>query len=159
MICTIHPGAVIGPSTELPETPALLSETLKPVWNVFSGEANELPRAFGNGAYCDVRDVAAMHVWCIEHASEAAGQRFIVNAGQGLPQALADVLHAAYPERTHLMVAGNPGEGYNRDFTYLRGGIDGTKATACTGTGYIKYDQAVRDTAKQMETWLTPSST
>lgn len=52
------------------------------------------------------------------------------------------------------MVSGNPQQGYNPDFSYSLGGIDGTKAVAWTGMTYIQYDQAVKDTAQQMEFWL-----
>ena len=149
---------MIGPSVQLAESPALLPETLKPIWSLFSGEARQLPRALGNGAYCDVRDVAAIHLWCIEHADKVSGERFIANAGQGLPQALADILHEAYPKRKDLMVSGNPREGYNQDFSYSLGGINGSKAVAWTSLAYINYDQAVRDTAKQMEGWLIAQS-
>ena len=113
-----------------------------------------MPPGFGNGAYCDVRDVAKLHVWCMEHPKDSSGQRLIANAGQGLPQAMVDILQAAYPKRQQLMVSGMPLEGYNPDFSYVRGGIDGSLAVALTGQAYIKFDKAVRDTAQQMEAWL-----
>ena len=56
------------------------------------------------------------------------------------------------------MISGNPRQGYNQDFSYSLGGINGSKAVAWTNLAYIKYDQAVRDTAKQMEGWLIAQS-
>ena len=63
----LNPGVATGPPVSWPSTPDGLKSTLKPVWQIFSGAATEVPPGIGYMAYIDVREVAALHVWCLEH--------------------------------------------------------------------------------------------
>lgn len=124
---------------------------------MFSGEATCIPSAMGINTYVDVRDVAAVHLWCMAHPTRSDGQRYIVSAGLGPPQAAADVLRKAYPDREGIIPKGEPGKGYLPDFGFVREGdrCCGTKAVeAIDGLQYIRYDQSILDTAKVMERYL-----
>lgn len=115
-LSAINPGVVTGPPIVWPSSPAKLNATLLPVWAIWSGDAktngNKLPPQIGAATYIDVRDVAALHVWCMEHPEESRGQRYLATNGKANPQACADVLRRLYPECSERIILGNPGEGY-----------------------------------------------
>lgn len=55
-----------------------------------------------------------MTEWAASHSDIAGGERYIVggNDNVGVPQAAADVLRKAYPDRRDIIKEGTPGEGY-----------------------------------------------
>ena len=111
----------------------------------------------GINTYVDVRDVATVHLWCMAHPTQSDGQRYIVSAGLGPPQAAADILRNAYPSREGVIPNGGPGRGYLPDFGFARVGerYAGTKAVeAIDGLNYIRYDKSILDTARVMERYL-----
>ena len=77
---------------------------------MISGEATCVPPAMEINTYVDVRDVAAVHLWCLTHPTQCDGQRYIVSAGLGPPQAAADMLRKAYPDREGVIPKGEPGK-------------------------------------------------
>ena len=81
----MKPAVVIGPPVNPPASLAGLNATLLPVWNIYSGEAKTVPPGLGASSYIDVRDVARLHIWCMEHPSESCGQRYIATNGRGTP--------------------------------------------------------------------------
>ena len=92
---SICPGVCMGPPVNWPSEPDGLNETLKPVWDLYTGACKErgaLPPQIGGATYVDVRDVAALHVWCLENPEEAKGQRYLATNGKANPQAFADCL-------------------------------------------------------------------
>jgi nucleoside-diphosphate-sugar epimerase len=116
-VSAVLPGVVMGPPIAFPPNPALLNATLEPIWQIYSGKAKTMPPPIGYAPFIDVRDVAAMHVWCLEHPNESADQRYFMTNGIAPPQAVADLLRKKYPERG--IVVGAPGEGYDeKDYWY-----------------------------------------
>lgn len=129
-----------------------------PVWNILSGNVKELPPPVGTAGHVDVRDVAYAHLWCIENPEEANGQRFMLVNGQGKPQAMVDIINKLFPERSGIIVKGEPGKDYDPDFGWWKGGgftIDNSKATKAMGIKWIRFDQSIEETAKAMAAkWL-----
>ncbi|MCJ1285803.1 hypothetical protein MMC26_005144 [Xylographa opegraphella] len=154
-ISAVNPGVVVGPPVQPPPTASLLNETLRPTWAVFSGSSPAIPPAIGSASYVDVRDVAAIHVWCAEHAAESNGQRYLMANGRGTPQAAADILRKAYPHRKEIPV-GEPGNDYEEGYGWPEGGqsFDSAKAKKALGREFVLYDQSILDTAKVLERYL-----
>lgn len=148
----INPAVVTGPPVSWPQTPEKLNETLKPVWNIYSGVAKEIPPGIGAMSYIDVRDVAAIHIWCLEHPEESDGERYLATNGKGTPQAMADILRKAYPERE--IVVGEPGCNYIPDFWFVPGETSAVAHKAYKALGvdwFIMYDQSILDTVEAFE--------
>ena len=142
-----------------------MNETLRPFYDIFAGNVQEIPLPIGTGSFVDVRDVAFMHVWAYENPSTADGHRYIACEGLGPPQAVADILRKKY-EGTEIgrkIFTGNPGSGYlgyNKDsgnvdyIKYLPGRprVSGQYAAEVMGFKYFTYPESVIDTAKALET-------
>ena len=141
---------------QAPASASALSTSVRPVWELFSGRATEILPSTGSNEYVDVRDVAKIHLWCMEHPDQSANQRYIATAGLGPRQAVADILRKAYPEREPIIPRGKPGEGYRPDFGLFTTNrkCNGTKAAEAIGLQYIPYDQSIIDTAKVLEQYL-----
>ncbi|MCJ1405848.1 hypothetical protein MMC11_009078 [Xylographa trunciseda] len=154
-ISAVNPGVVVGPPVQPPPTASSLNETLRPTWAVFSGASTTIPPTIGSASYVDVRDVAAIHVWCAEHPTESNGQRYLMANGRGTPQAAADILRKAYPDRKEIPV-GEPGSDYEADYGWPKGGqsFDSAKAKKALGREFVLYDQSILDTAKVFERYL-----
>lgn len=103
-----------------------------------------------SSSYVDVRDVARLFVWAVQHPDKVDGERYIAYGGGGSEQRIADVLRENYPDRRNTIKEGTPGV-YPVD-----GGIriDAGKAIKATGQAFIKYDQSVLDAAKAFEAYL-----
>jgi len=129
------------------------AETVKNVWTVLSGKPIP-PLLGGNGAFIDVRDVAAMMVFGVVHPEIANRQRYIACSGWANGQAIADILNKHYKDRN--IAVGTPGEGYKPGWVFPEGGIsiDSSKAVKATGRQWIPYDKCVLDAAKSFETLL-----
>ena len=152
----VHPAVVTGPPVLPPKTAAQLNATLMPVWNIFSGEAKELPPSIGAAGYVDVRDVSAVHIWAAEHPSEAAGNRYICSFGRGTTQAVADILRKAYPDRT-MIAEGTPGTDQEPGWAFPPppgNSYDSSPAAKVLGRPFIKFDQSIVETAKILERYL-----
>ena len=151
----VNPATVVGPPIQPPPSPSALNETLKPIWDIFSGEAQTLPPTIGSAGYIDVRDVSAMHIWCAENPTESANQRYLMVEGQYAYQAVADILRKAYPDRKMIPV-GEPGSGYTPDYSWSEDSMTfvSSKAKKATGRTFIKYDQSILETAKVFERYL-----
>ena len=139
-----------------PATASALSASVHPVWELFSGKAAEIPLSSGLNEYVDVRDVAKIHLWCMEHPDQTDGQRYIASAGLGPPQAVADILRRAYPKRESIIPRGRPGGGYRPDFGFFINNrkCNGTNAAEAVGMRYISYDKSIVETAKFLERYL-----
>lgn len=162
-VTTINPTVTIGPPIQPPSDPKKLNTTLEPTYQIFNGGA--IPAGLGSNSFVDVRDVAFLHLWAYEHPKEADGERFIASSGYGPPQATADVLREAYPDRRHIIQAGKPGEGYvgfNKEtgvverVEYPAGRIrvSGAKAEKATGMKFREFKESLLETAKAMERYL-----
>ena len=151
-ISVVNQAVVTGPPVNWPETPEGLNETLRPIWRLFNGEAREMPAQIGGALYVDVRDVAALPVWCMEHPEESKGQRYMATNGKAPPQAYADILRESYPKRDILV--GQPGAGYVQ-VTYWfhpdNGSAVASKAYKALGVErFIGIQQSILDTIEAM---------
>ncbi|KAK5944762.1 hypothetical protein PMZ80_001962 [Knufia obscura] len=121
--CTsINPGVVTGPPVNWPDSPEKLNETLLPVWNIWSGKCKaegRLPPQIGGATYIDVRDVAALHVWAMEHPEQSGGQRYLATNGKAPPQGIADTIRKQYAHEDKVVdriILGEEGRGYATAF-------------------------------------------
>ncbi|KAI1617733.1 dihydroflavonol-4-reductase [Exophiala viscosa] len=151
-VSAVNPGVVTGPPVSFPENPEKLNETLAPIWRVYSG-SQEMPPQIGGASYIDVRDVADMHIWCVEHPDQANGQRYLMTNGKAPPQAAADFLREKFPDRD--IVEGTPGLGYRKDdYWFVEGepSLVANKAYKALGVErFIRYDKSILDTVEAFE--------
>lgn len=104
----------------------------------------------------DVRDVAQLLRYTIEHPTETNGERYIASAAVNHPQAVADILREELKSDTKALsriFEGTPGKGYTKDYQHIdgQGGfeVDSSKARKLLEAGeWIPYQKSVIDTAK-----------
>ncbi|EXJ80214.1 hypothetical protein A1O1_08356 [Capronia coronata CBS 617.96] len=150
-VAAVNPAVVTGPPVSWPATPDKLNETLMPIWKIWSGDKT-LPPQIGGAGYIDVRDVARMHVWALEHPDRSNGQRYMLVNGKAPPQAAADLLRDKFPDRD--IVVGTPGQGYAPDYWFLEGepSLVASKAYEALGVQrFMSYDQSILDTVEAFE--------
>jgi nucleoside-diphosphate-sugar epimerase len=160
-ISTVHPTVTIGPPVQAPSSPSKLNATLLPTYDIFTG--GPIPSSFGSGSFVDVRDVAFVHLWAYEHPDISNGERYIACHGYGPPQAIADILREAYPDRRDIIQVGRPGGGY---IGYEDGvvkdvksppdrvSVSGKKAESVMGFKTRTFKESLLETAKVMERYL-----
>ncbi|KAI0410000.1 NAD(P)-binding protein [Xylaria palmicola] len=151
------PCWVAGPPLFLPSSSEDIPETTSFIWKVFSGQEFP-PGPAGYGTYMDVRDVARTTEWAASHPEISGGERYVIggNGNVGVPQAAADILREAYPDRRHIIKEGTPGDGYLPGYAADPQGVSASssKAINATGQGWIPYDKMVLDAAKVFEGFL-----
>ncbi|RVX73465.1 hypothetical protein B0A52_03107 [Exophiala mesophila] len=147
---TINPVLVTGPPLALPKDPSNIGETVRNIWQIFSGQEYPPPLIPDGAFYVDVRDVARLFVWAAQHPEEVDGERYIAFGEPGSEQRIADVLRENYPERRNVIKEGTPG--VYPPFAGI--GVDNSKAIKATGQAFIGYDQSVLDAAKAFEVYL-----
>lgn len=146
----MNPAVVSGPFIHSIARPEELNDTVKTIWDIFAGKTKTIPEPIAAGAYVDVRDVAAVCLFAVEHPDLVAGKRFPVVAGQGPPQAVADILREHYPERQGIIPEGTKGAGYRRDWKW-EGSPFSFSSKLIEDTMHIKwipFDKSVLDTAE-----------
>ncbi|KAL2428939.1 hypothetical protein ABEF95_010399 [Exophiala dermatitidis] len=152
-VSAINPAVVTGPPVSWPATPDKLNETLLPIWKIWSSQpGTNMPPQIGGAGYIDVRDVARMHIWAMEHPDQSNGQRYLMVNGKAPPQAAADLLRAKFPERD--IIVGNPGQGYTTDYWFpdAESKLVSTKAYKALGVDrFIRYDTSILDTVEAFE--------
>lgn len=152
----ICPGVVTGPPVNWPDKPEKLNETLSGVWDIWSGKSKEqgkLPAQIGGASYIDVRDVADLHVWCMEHPEESAGERYLMTNGKAPPQGTADVLRDVLfkddAKVKQRIILGEPGAGWSEGFGWpdTEPTVKATKAYKAMGVEKFRgYDENILDT-------------
>jgi hypothetical protein len=113
------------------------------------------------GAYVDVRDVATIFAFAVDHPELVNGKRLPVVAGYGPNQAVVDVLRSAYPERRGIILEGTPGKGYSSQDWNVTGeatSFSSKLVEDMTGIEWIPFDRSIRDTAKSFEHFRDQSS-
>ncbi|KAL2419328.1 hypothetical protein ABEF95_009882 [Exophiala dermatitidis] len=155
-VSAINPAVVTGPPVSWPATPDKLNETLLPIWKIWSSRGSDpntrMPPQIGGAGYIDVRDVARMHIWAMEHPDQSNGQRYLMVNGKAPPQAAADLLRAKFPERD--IIVGNPGQGYIEDYWFPEdeSNLVSSKAYKALGVDrFIRYDKSILDTVEAFE--------
>lgn len=152
-IAAVNPAVVTGPPVSWPATPEKLNTTLLPVWNIYSGHQT-MPPQIGGAGYIDVRDVARMHIWAIEHPDQSNGERYLMSNGKAPPQAIADILRRHFPERANEIIVGNPGAGYTEDYWFVEdeGSFVSSKAYKALGVKrFTAFDRSILDTVEAFE--------
>jgi nucleoside-diphosphate-sugar epimerase len=147
----INPALVGGPPLLLTNDPKDINETVRPVWNVLSG--SDGPGAIGEGIIVDVRDVARLFVFAVDHPEIAKNERYLAVGSAGPHQAVVDILREAYPERRALIKEGTPGAGYRPDFD-IKWKVDASKAEKATGQKFIGFKDSILAAAKTFERYL-----
>jgi nucleoside-diphosphate-sugar epimerase len=139
----------------VPATPDKINETTEFIWKVFSGQELQ-GNVAGFGPFVDVRDVARLVVFGVEHGQEANEQRYLAVSGWITPQAAADILRKAYPGRRDVISEGEPHSNYLPDFKCPPQApqIDASKAVKATGQGWLGVDAMILDAAKAFEVYL-----
>lgn len=155
---------MIGPPVLPPLSAESVPASLKPLFDIFTGRTPTIPPTIGSGSVVDLRDVAALHVWALEHPRVVNGERYLAVSGCGASQAYADILRAAYPERRDRIPEGDPGDGYvgfvdgevqRVEYPAGRFRISGDKARAVMGMEeWIPMKQSVLDTAKVFQRFV-----
>lgn len=141
---------MIGPSLIPPSSISAIGGTVQSIWSTFSGTTftpTPLPHVV------DVRDVAQLLRYAIEHPKETDGERYIASSAVDHPQAQKDILRDAFVEARGRIEEGTRGEGYRSD--YQDGDdeegyrVDSSKARGVLEGGeWISYRDSVVDTAK-----------
>lgn len=153
---SINPNLVIGPPVQPPATASGLSATLWAIWEILSGSGTSALPGFGTHGFVDVRDVAKIHMWCMEHLSQSIDKRIRASAGVEHPQGVVNILRQAYPEREDLILQKKAGKGYLPDIGRIRerGFVNGVQASSMAGIKYIPFKQSILETAKVLERYL-----
>ncbi|CCT69936.1 related to V.vinifera dihydroflavonol 4-reductase [Fusarium fujikuroi IMI 58289] len=149
----LNPVFVMGPQPGL-ESISKIGGTTAFIWQILSGQ--EIPKPLTpNPGYVDVRDIARVAVFSVDHPDKANGERFLLASGLVPPQAAADVLRKAYPERQDIIKVGTPGQGYFPDYRFPEERVlDASKAVKVTGQSFYHVEQTITDTAKSLEKFL-----
>jgi nucleoside-diphosphate-sugar epimerase len=159
-VLSVAPGVVIGPPILLPERIEEINGTIKPIWEVLSGENKGMPRKVGSGMFVDVRDLAGVCAEFVEKSSVTIaeedgslnGRRIIAVAGRMIAHSMAKELYGKYPETlTHLerLVKRDGDEVEEVGPTF-----DTRDAEKALGRSWTTYEQSVSDTAKLLERYL-----
>ncbi|KAK0710645.1 hypothetical protein B0H67DRAFT_601619 [Lasiosphaeris hirsuta] len=149
----INPVLVAGPPLVVPASQDKIGETFRLPADVYVGKPLEeagLPSA--TSAYVDVRDVARLVIFGVEHPEITNNERFIVSSAWSPAQAVADILHKSYPERASIIKEGTPGEGYLPGYKFFpKFVVDGSKAATVTGQDYIPWEKTIIDTVEKLK--------
>ncbi|KAF2685775.1 NAD(P)-binding protein [Lentithecium fluviatile CBS 122367] len=145
------PVFVTGPPLNPPTTPIAISETIQPIWTIFSG-APHPPAAAGLGFTVDVRDIASLLSYFISHPKGTDGERYIAKSAYSTSQSIADVLRKAFPDAVGRIVEGAKERGYRADYQAdgeTQVDVDSGKARKLLESGeWIGYEKSVVDTTK-----------
>jgi len=152
-LLTRHGSFVAGPPLVTPSSydKIIISNRLIP--DVYLGKPfakSGLPGGFD--AYVDIRDVARLVVFGIEHPDKADGERFLAAPYYAPAQAVADLIRKEYPGQKDVVEEGTPGEGYSPDYSFPEvRGYDSSKAVRVTGQQFIPFEQTVVDTVEKLK--------
>ncbi|KAH7394167.1 putative NAD dependent epimerase/dehydratase [Phaeosphaeria sp. MPI-PUGE-AT-0046c] len=148
-MASVNPVFVIGPSLIAPSSISSIGETVQSIWKTFSGASPPAQTALPH--VVDVRDVAQLLRYAVEHPEQTNGERYIASGAVDHPQALRDILREAFVETRGRIEEGEKGVGYAADYQDREGGyrVDSGKAKKLLEGGkWIEYRQSVVDTAR-----------
>ncbi|KAJ4302531.1 hypothetical protein N0V88_002680 [Collariella sp. IMI 366227] len=152
-LTALNPCFVVGPPLVTPASADKIAMTTRIISDVFMGKL--LAQAGSPSVYSgfvDIRDVARLVVFGVEHPEKADNERFLAAGHYSPPQAVADILREEFPERAEIIEKGTPGEGYSSDYRFPKKMVyDGTKAVRVTGQEYIPWRQTVLDTIEKLK--------
>lgn len=142
----------------IPTSVETIPITVSSIWAIFTGAplkesalSHLLPGMLDS--YVDVRDVARMILWGVEHPEEADGERYILASWYGPSQSMADILREKYRDRAGIIQKGHPGEGYVAGYGFPENGeiYDSGKAKRATGQEWMSWEETVVDTVERLK--------
>ncbi|KAI5926220.1 NAD dependent epimerase/dehydratase [Camillea tinctor] len=154
-LACVNPVFVAGPAAV---APADAREAARGsggfVCDILAGR--ELPPAeglLGHGAHVDVRDVARLTAFLVEHPRETDGKRFLAASAWVSPRGVAKVLREAYPERKGVIQGAEGEEEVGDDFAFPEEGprYDTQTVVELTGQDWIPFKKTILDAAKACE--------
>lgn len=153
-ICAINPCFVAGPPLVVPSSLDRIGETYALMANVYLGKPlEESGISGGSSGYVDVRDVARLVIFGAENPETVDEERYIAASANSPPQAVADILRRAYPDRG-VIKEGTPGVGYAEGYKFEGMVYDGSKAVKVTGKEWIPWEKTVVDTVEKLRPLL-----
>jgi len=152
-LTAINPCFVAGPPLTVPSSVDKIGMTNRIAPNVYRGVPLDKADIQGSyNGYVDIRDVARLVVFGIEHPEKANGERFLAASVYSPAQAVADILRKAYPERASIIQEGTPGVGYLPGYKFLKQAVyDSSKAVHFTGEEFIPWETTVLDTIEKLK--------
>lgn len=110
---------------------------------------DKVPASFdfteGTGVFVDVRDLAIIHVLCLEKP-ELAGKRFLPIDGYYSPQMVLDVANEKFPQLRGKIPVGEPGTGSRRVPGMFK--YNGSKTDRLLNLKHRKFEDTVLDTLR-----------
>ena len=138
-ISTICPPMVYGPVFQHVASLSKLNTSAADIYRFINGSTSEIPEKYF--AWVDVRDVAEAHLRAFE-STRAAGQRFLVSAGNYSYQQICEILRDEIPEIRGKVPTGPAGaplpDGYK---------VSSAKAESVLGIKFRSLSESIRDTA------------
>jgi nucleoside-diphosphate-sugar epimerase len=155
-VAAINPVLCAGPPAVPPPSADQLSITARFIFDLLAGKDAPPPEThLGRGAYVDVRDVARLVTFAIQHPDVTNGSRLIAASCMSHPQGVMDVLREAFPERRDIIQKGTPGEGYTSGFGFSEEGPNfDMEAVRVSGKGWISFEDTIRDAAEAYKVFL-----
>ncbi|KAI1638666.1 NAD dependent epimerase/dehydratase [Biscogniauxia mediterranea] len=160
-VAAVHPALVAGPAALRAAGPADARTSGGFVYAILAG--GDLPpreALLGHGAHVDVRDVARLTAFAVEHPHRTDGRRLLAASSYVSPLAVAKVLREAYPERRGVIKGGGlaegEGEGVRDDFAFPEEGpkYDTQTVVELTGQDWIPFKKTILDAAEAYEVLL-----
>ena len=153
---SINPNLVFGPPIQPPATASALNASLRPIWDILAGYGTGALASFGTHSFVDVRDVARIHLWCMEHPNQSSDKRIRAAVGLEPPQVVVDILRQAYPERDDIILQRKTGRRDLPHSVLIEGGtfVNGVQASQLATMKYMPLKQSILDTAKVMERYI-----
>ncbi|KAL1857329.1 hypothetical protein Plec18167_008406 [Paecilomyces lecythidis] len=143
-LSTICPPWIIGPNINTITSLNKLNESTQIIYNLINGSLTAPPPTDFAG-YADVRDVAEAHLLAYEKPA-AAGERFLIAAGNWSYQTACDIIRAEFPELRDRVPVGTPGAGEKEDVYRL----DNSKAKTVLGLKFRSTKETVTDSVKTL---------
>ncbi|GAD95698.1 cinnamoyl-CoA reductase, putative [Paecilomyces variotii No. 5] len=143
-LTTICPPWIIGPNINTITSLNKLNESTQIIYNLINGSLTAPPPTDFAG-YADVRDVAEAHLLAYETPA-AAGERFLVAAGNWSYQTACDIIRAEFPELKDKVPVGTPGAGEKEDVYRL----DNSKIQSVLGLRFRSTKETLTDTVKTL---------
>jgi len=130
--------------------------TSKPIFDVLEGK-KPLDQVFPgfNPGFVDVRDVARMVLFTVQHPDKVDGERFLLASAFSPVQAIADIIREKYPQYRDRVIEGTKGERYLPGYAFpketrYRAG----KTVRVTGQEFIPWEKTVVDAVEQFKVFL-----
>ncbi|KAJ4386002.1 hypothetical protein N0V93_008893 [Gnomoniopsis smithogilvyi] len=142
----INPATVLGPPLYMPPKPDLLSPSIRLLYDtVVDGKGISTVRGGGTVmSAVDVRDVARLMLWAVQHPGEADGQRFLACAWNAAPELVTNILRNNFP---NLRLACTDFDFCAPQIQDVEADYSSEKALKATNQGWIGLEKSIVDAA------------